>query len=112
MGDLSPHFSKHEFACRHCGRVVVSRHLVQHLEELRALVGRPLRIVSGYRCPTWNRKVGGAVRSRHLTGEAVDLEAGYATVVQADAAGFKGVGYRGTSAVHVDIRPTPARWSY
>jgi uncharacterized protein YcbK (DUF882 family) len=56
--------------------------------------------------------VGGAVRSRHLVGEAVDLEAGYATVIQADAAGFKGVGYRGTSAVHVDIRPTRARWSY
>lgn len=110
---LSPHFVEREFACKHCGAARVSPHLVQHLERLRAAVGRPLHVVSGYRCPTHNRAVGGASRSRHLMGDAADLAFGYATVAQAEAAGFTGIGRRGPYAVHVDVRPgRPARWSY
>ena len=105
MGDLSAHFSRHEFACRHCGRVIVTRHLVQHLERLRALVGAPLVVVSGYRCPEHNRAVGGARGSLHTRGMAADLRRGYATRAQARAAGFTGIGFCGDSAVHVDVRP-------
>lgn len=110
---LSPHFVEREFACKHCGRVRVSPHLVQHLERLRALVGRPCNIVSGYRCAEHNAAVGGASRSRHLHGDAADLIRGYATLDQAVAAGFTGIGTRGIYAVHVDVRPGPAaRWRY
>jgi len=107
MGDLSAHFDRHEFACRHCGRVIVSAHLVRHLERLRAIVGRPLVVVSGYRCPEHNRAVGGARGSLHLRGEAADLRRGYATTDQARQAGLNGIGRCGPWAVHVDVRPQP-----
>jgi len=47
---------------------------IQLLEPLRASCGnRPMHILSGYRCPVLNRRVGGALLSQHLTGEAADL---------------------------------------
>lgn len=112
MGDLSPHFSSREFACHHCGQVKVAPTLVARLELLRAEVGRPLRIVSGYRCPVHNRAVGGAKLSKHVLGEAADIPSGYATIAQAEKAGFRGIGNRGRWAVHVDVRRSPARWRY
>lgn len=114
MGDLSPHFSRREFACRHCGTVKVTEDLVAHLELLRAWKGgRPLKIVSGYRCTIHNRAVGGAPGSRHLQGDGVDLPYGYATASDAKRCGFTGIGVRGQWAVHVDRRPgKPARWTY
>lgn len=88
--------------------------LVWHLEALRRICGgRPLTIISGYRTEAHNRKVGGASRSRHLHGDAADIPLGYATVEQARAAGFKGIGRKGKWAVHVDMRPgSRAEWEY
>ncbi len=86
--------------------------LVCHLEVLRALVGRPLRIISGYRCHPCNVRVGGAERSRHLRGEAVDIPRDYCTVAQAEAAGFTGIGTKNGAPVHLDVRAQPARWEY
>ena len=43
------------------------------LEPLRAHVGMPIVISSGYRCKRLNTLVGGAVRSQHMTGEAADI---------------------------------------
>lgn len=107
MGDLSRHFDRSEFRCHHCGRVEVSQLLVARLELLRATIGRPLKIVSGFRCAEHNRAVGGAPHSEHLTGNAVDPEAGYCTVPQADKAGFRGIGVRGGRVVHLDVRKGP-----
>lgn len=119
MGDLSAHFSRREFACKGAGKpghpahqTVVSSTLVARLERLRAIVGRPLPIVSGHRCRWWNARVGGASRSRHIYGDAADIPFGYATVAQAAAAGFDGIGNKGQWAVHVDTRGYRARWSY
>lgn len=105
MGDLSPHFSTREFACHHCGVAVIAPHLVERLERLRKLAGSPLWIVSGYRCAVHNRRIGGALKSQHLLGNAADLHAGVATVAEARSAGFIGVGRVGNWAVHVDLRP-------
>jgi zinc D-Ala-D-Ala carboxypeptidase len=107
VGDLSAHFSRYEFRCHHCGLVEVDHLLVARLELLRAAVGKPLRIVSGYRCPTHNAQVGGAPHSYHLTGAAVDPEAGYCNVPQAEAAGFRGIGVRNGRVVHLDVRKGP-----
>lgn len=113
MGDLSPHFDSSEFACRHCGQVTVDPVLVCLLEALRERKGgRPLRIVSGYRCAVHNRAVGGAPGSFHLNGQAVDIPRGYATEADAEAVGFLGVGLSGRWAVHVDVRAWRARWRY
>ena len=44
------------------------------MEEVRARLGdRPISISSGYRSPAVNKAVGGAKKSQHLTGEAVDF---------------------------------------
>ncbi len=116
MGDLSEHFSRSEFRCKGTGQLphdAVLLHLVQHLEQLRSLAGdRPLRILSGYRTPSHNRTVGGARFSRHLEGDAVDIRPGYCTVAQAAAAGFRGIGTKRGKPTHIDLRPSPARWSY
>lgn len=114
MGDLSPHFSTSEFRDRRTGQVKVDPRLVAHLEVLRCWCGsKPLRIVSGFRSPSSNVTVGGAKNSEHLYGRAADIPAGYATVEQARAAGFTGIGRSGKWATHVDVRPGPrAEWSY
>ncbi len=114
MGDLSPHFSSVEFRSKRDGSSSpIAPALLVVLERIRALDGRPLRIVSGYRSPADNRAAKGAVRSQHLYGRAADIPAGRATVRQAETAGAVGIGERGGWAVHVDVRPgPPARWRY
>jgi uncharacterized protein YcbK (DUF882 family) len=111
---VSAHFREEEFRSRGDGTVRVEARLVWHLEKLRTLIGgRPIRIVSGYRDPAHNRRVGGAVNSRHLHGDAADIPRGVATVEQARSAGFTGIGRSGPWAVHVDMRPGPRReWTY
>lgn len=43
------------------------------LEPLRAHLGHPITINSGYRCPALNKAVGGVPNSFHLTGRAADI---------------------------------------
>jgi zinc D-Ala-D-Ala carboxypeptidase len=44
------------------------------LERIRAcLMGFPIKILSGYRCPDLNRYVKGARDSQHVVGEAADF---------------------------------------
>lgn len=109
MGDLSAHFSRSEFAEHDNGELpagMPTQRLLACLERLRAdRGGRPLRIVSGYRSARYNARVGGAPDSRHIHGDAADLEAGVATARQAQHAGFTGIGVCRGWAVHVDTRP-------
>lgn len=107
MGDLSPHFNRREFDC-HDGQIGhPTKQLVAALERLRASTGgKPLKIVSGYRDPAYNASVGGALNSQHMFNRAADIEPGYATIAQAKAAGFTGIGHdRSNRVVHVDVRP-------
>lgn len=116
MGDLSPHFSRSEFRCRDGTphpNLTVLLSLVAHLEVLRCLAGhKPLHVVSAFRTPTHNRAVGGATNSRHLYGDAVDLNQGYVRPDVARAAGFRGIGVKNGWCTHADLRPTPATWTY
>lgn len=106
MGDLSAHFSRREFDCKDGTRAAPDAQLILNLERLRhACGGRPLRIVSGYRTVGYNQRVGGAPRSQHIFNRAADIERGYASVDQAIAAGFTGIGFKGSDAVHLDVRP-------
>ena len=43
-------------------------------EPIRANFRQPIRISSGYRSQTLNAAIGGATRSQHSTGEALDID--------------------------------------
>lgn len=47
--------------------------LAEGLERARAILGRPVRISSGYRCPDINRAVGGSPASYHMRALAADI---------------------------------------
>ena len=74
MGDLTKDFSRSEFRCP-CGecKTIVSPALVERLQRIRDAMLMPIRITSGYRCPTYNDKIGGEKHSAHTTGEGVDV---------------------------------------
>ena len=83
--NLSPHFSLAELT----GSQVATRQgidntpvpaiianltrLAMLLEQVRALVGAPITISSGYRSPALNKAVGGASNSAHVLGLAADI---------------------------------------
>lgn len=109
----SKHFTPSEFACPHCGVSLARQKLVTALEALRLMVGHPIRIVSGYRCPVHNERVGGAKDSMHMYGAAVDVPRGTCSVHQAERAGFVGIGTKNSLPVHLDVRDGRAtRWTY
>lgn len=109
----STHFRAAEFADHDTGDTFVRARLIDHLEQLRTIVGKPLPIVSGYRSPRTNDRVGGARDSQHVYAAAADLPAGLVTLAQALAAGFTGIGTKGKWVTHVDVRDGALRhWTY
>lgn len=58
-----------------CSALIVARlNVLAHgLEDVRALLGFPLHIDSGYRSPALNAAVGGAKDSAHMDGYAADF---------------------------------------
>jgi hypothetical protein len=83
--NLTAHFTLAEFTqSQHASRfgidnspdeVVLARlkYLALRMEEVRALLGVPLIITSGYRSPALNTAVGGSTSSQHMRGEAADF---------------------------------------
>jgi len=55
-------------------RAYVDAQIVYHLQQVRSGLGRPLVVSSAFRDPEHNRDVGGATYSRHLYGDAVDID--------------------------------------
>ena len=52
----------------------VDPQIVLHAQQIRSGLGRPININSGYRSPEHNHDVGGATYSRHLYGDAADID--------------------------------------
>lgn len=46
---------------------------VNVLQPLRDKTGTPIKVNSGYRCPSLNKAIGGASKSQHMTGHAADI---------------------------------------
>lgn len=68
-------FNLDEFECKcGCGQNRILHTLIDELQMARDIAGVPFVIRSGYRCITHNMAVGGASKSAHLAGEAVDIE--------------------------------------
>lgn len=93
--------------------------LVNGLQFLRDLCGKPVIISSGCRCEAWNRSEGGKPNSFHLRGDAADIQIAGLTsekiaafaeqVPQFQQGGI--IIYAGKSWLHVDVRGYRCRLS-
>ena len=110
---ITEHFREYEFRCKCCGKVDISRILVNRLEVARGLYGKPMIVTSGYRCPRHNEAVGGVKDSYHTQGLAADilcrssadrLKLVYALMM----AGFSRIGVYRKGFVHVGVGLEPA----
>lgn len=114
---ISPNFTLHEFQCKDGSQLVkLDERLLVLLQTLRDKVQKPIIVHSGYRTPTYNKKVGGSPKSQHMEGTAADISitgmkpAEIAKI--AEEVGFDGIGiYTKQGFVHVDTRGFKARWT-
>ena len=121
---LTHNFSLWEFKCRDGSSVpddlldnVIL--LCKNLQVLRDHLNKPIRVISGYRTPKYNRKIGGAKRSQHMLAKAADIKVKgmspsevKAVIVQLVKEGKMmsgGVGLYKTFT-HYDVRGRNARW--
>lgn len=84
---LSPNFSLEEMTqSTYAARMGLSnepdesviknlRRMASKLEEVRAQIGRPIIVTSGYRSPAVNAGIGGSKQSQHMFGCAADIRA-------------------------------------
>lgn len=75
---LTKSFQLSEFACNDGTQVPEIlipnvKELAKNLQVLRDEIGESLTINSGYRSPSWNKKIGGVKSSMHLKAMASDL---------------------------------------
>lgn len=110
---ISPHFKLKEMASKDGADLVYySSELITKLEELRSYLGGTIAIVSGYRTPSHNKKVRGAVGSQHTKGTAADISvkvngknvSGKLICCLCQTLGFRGIGYMSETSTHVDMR--------
>jgi len=79
MGDLSENFSKLEVQCPcGCGANKISPVLIEKLQKVRNIIGRPIIITSGVRCEFYNASIKASMNSSHIPddhgiGNAVDI---------------------------------------
>jgi len=121
---LEDNFSLSEFRCRD-GRDVPEelmdnvRLLAQNLQVLRDHLDKPIRIISGYRSPNYNKKIGGAKKSQHMTAKAADIKISGMTpaevkdviilLIKEGKMHSGGIGLY-TTFTHYDVRGRNARW--
>ena len=124
---LSPHFSLAELVSSQVATrkgidnapaptiVANLTRLAALLEQVRALVGAPIAISSGYRSPALNKAVGGAANSAHVLGLAADISTAklapkaLALLIRQSGLDFDQLIYEGTW-VHIGLSTgTPRR---
>lgn len=120
---ITKNFSLIEFQCK-CGCKMPQdveaniMRLIGFLQIIRDQLGKPMSILSGYRCPAHNERVGGVPNSQHLYGRAADIasrpagfDSGY-NFYQWIENNYSPGGLGGYSTfTHIDIRPGYARWT-
>ena len=107
----STEFDCHGFGC--CSETTVDLELVDILQEIRNHFGKAVTINSGFRCKAHNKAVGGASKSKHLSGCAADIcvsEVAPSEVAKfAESIGVKGIGLY-ADFVHIDTREVKSFW--
>lgn len=111
---LSANFKVKEFACKDgADKILIDTELVSMLQKIRDNFKKPVKITSGYRTESHNKKVGGTSNSYHKKGMASDIQisgihpvlvAMYAEKINASGIGV----YK--NFVHVDTRDNQSRW--
>lgn len=126
MKMIAKYFTQQELECP-CGNCtfMFSPVTLNRLDELRARLGKPVIINSGYRCYAYNQAKG--FTQTHASGQAVDIKASGKYAIElirhALELGFTGIGVdqKGdyeTRFIHLDDlsqtagRPRPHLWSY
>lgn len=117
---LTKDFVRSEFDCPcGCSTQMVDPELTEKLQRIRNVLGKPIKITSGYRCLKHNQDVKGGTNSRHRYGMAADWRLKDRSVnpvalgIIAQAVGFGGVGiywYGGNAFCHADTRGAKATW--
>ena len=122
---LTKNFKLEEFGCRDGslpeGELRMNcQELADNLQVLRDHIGKPINIISGYRPPAYNKKIGGAKKSQHLLARAADIKVRgmapaevHAKILKLIKAGEMKQGGLGkySTFIHYDTRGTAARWS-
>jgi len=121
---LTANFGLSEFRCRDGSEVPEEllenvQLLADNLQVLREHLGKPIRVISGYRSPKYNRKIGGARRSQHMLAKAADIKvagmspadvkAAIVSLIKDGSMAPGGVGLY-TTFTHYDVRGRNARW--
>jgi uncharacterized protein YcbK (DUF882 family) len=121
-------FSPYEMACKSDGSLKVDEQFMDILQAIRAEVGFPMAVASGYRSPEHNAEVSDTGKDGpHTRGQAADIRvSGEQAITLLSVAlkhGIKGVGISqkgnpATRFIHLDIcengpdSPRPTIWSY
>jgi uncharacterized protein YcbK (DUF882 family) len=124
-GYLSPNFTKREARCKD-GTPVPKRLMKRardhafRLERVRHAIGdRPVAIISWYRHPAYNRRIGGATRSQHINAVATDHpkswvnKIGKSRLLRIGNSIFRngGMGVYPAGSMHFDSRGWRSRWT-
>lgn len=123
------YFSRAEMRCKggpscDCkGQGLPKHSFMVSLEKVRRRVG-PMPVSSGFRCPSYNRDVGGTASSAHTLGLAADISCSKLVaikiIVWGYVYGFRGFGVQqkghlGGRYIHLDKMKgskRPAIWNY
>lgn len=106
---ISPNFKVKEFKCKDGSDIILidTNFVKEKLQPIRDKFGVPVTINSAYRTADYNKRVGGAAKSYHLTGQAFDIavkgKTPAAVARYAQQLGIKGI-IRYDTFVHVDSR--------
>lgn len=121
---ITNNFNLKEFQCNDGSPVPDNymcnvRDLCENLQVLRDHIGKPIVVISGYRSPEYNTKIGGAKKSQHMLAKAADIIVSGMTslevrntIIQLIKDGKMkkgGVGIYPTFT-HYDVRGFNARW--
>ena len=101
-------------------KAIKDKAFLSELDLLRRdYIGRPVKIISGYRSPDYNKKIGGAKRSQHMLAKAADIKIEgmepwmvYKIIEHLIYEGHMMKGGLGIyeTFVHYDVRGRNARW--
>jgi uncharacterized protein YcbK (DUF882 family) len=121
---LEKNFNLDEFKCRDGSSVpedLISNVsiLAKNLQVLRDEINRPIKIISGYRSPSYNKKIKGAKKSQHMTAKAADIivdgmhpeeiKSVIISLIKSGKMHPGGIGLYATFT-HYDVRGRNARW--